>query len=262
MDTKFWGPSGWKLLHYIAYKYPKNPTNKDKELMSDFLETLPYILPCKFCRASLTEYYEKHPYNNAVLNKSKLTKWLYDIHNEVNAKLRLQHLNPAPDPKFTDVNIFYEEWIQSPPTAIITVFWDFLLSVAYNHPNQSTKTSKPMPNCPQFAFRCTSKKEKNRWNTLSAKDRLYYYRRFWMFLPDVIQGPLQIMLHRAIRMHKPCLVSRRTTIAWLWRLRCEMDSDYKDPYKDVCRYVATYSSDCSKSVRARTCRRKRKDPHK
>ena len=36
MDTKFWGPDGWKLLHSICEKYPENPKLRDKEIYSEF----------------------------------------------------------------------------------------------------------------------------------------------------------------------------------------------------------------------------------
>ena len=29
MDTRYWGPDGWKLFHTIAMKYPLNPYEDD-----------------------------------------------------------------------------------------------------------------------------------------------------------------------------------------------------------------------------------------
>jgi hypothetical protein len=43
MDTRFWGPSGWRLLHLITYTY--DPITQ-RHAMRKFLEALPYILPC------------------------------------------------------------------------------------------------------------------------------------------------------------------------------------------------------------------------
>jgi hypothetical protein len=40
-------------------------------------------------------------------------------------------------------------------------------------------------------------------------------------------------------------------------MRCAMDEGYKDPYTQACQTIKTYSSDCSSSVRAKTCRKKR-----
>jgi hypothetical protein len=258
MDTRFWGPSGWKLLHTITFAYPQNPVVEDKRNMNRFLETLPYILPCKFCRASLTEYYEKHPYENALESRAKFTHWLYKIHNEVNAKLREQNLNPSSDPTFQDVKHFYENFQKEPADAILTTYWDFLFSVAYNHPKETTKASKPMPNCPASAFTCRSKKEKNRWNTLGMEDRMYYYTQFWKYLPDILPNSIAKLWNDAYKKESMCLQSRRTTVAWLWRMRCKIDANFKDPYTEVCRAIASHASGCSKSLRAKTCRRHRK----
>ena len=57
MDTRFWGPSGWQLLHSITNKYPNNPDKLEKDAYEIFFKSLPFILPCIYCRNSLTEYY-------------------------------------------------------------------------------------------------------------------------------------------------------------------------------------------------------------
>ena len=104
MDTRFWGPSGWKMLHLITFDY-QFETNAIA--YAKFFESLPYILPCKFCRASLTDYYRQYPFLNS--NKTNmnpdldLKKWMYNIHNCVNDKLREQGLNPNQNPKYKDI---------------------------------------------------------------------------------------------------------------------------------------------------------------
>ena len=255
MDTRFWGPSGWRFLHLAAFNYEPH-TQKAK--MRRFLATLPFILPCKFCRASLTDYYNKYPYTTALESRSKLTRWLYDIHNEVNNKLRSQGLLTTPNPTFAQVKHYYTTWIDTTvPAERQQVMWDFFFSVAYCHPADVTKSSTPMPNCPTIATRCKSKKVKNRWNTMKACERLPYFKQFWRSLPDILESATQITWRRALYTARPSLACRKSTIAWLWRMRCAMDTEFKDPYTSVCRKVATYSSDCSSSVRAKTCRKKR-----
>ena len=54
MDTRFWGPDGWKLLHSITENYPTVPDKKNKDLYRKFFLSLPYVLPCVYCRKSLT----------------------------------------------------------------------------------------------------------------------------------------------------------------------------------------------------------------
>ena len=68
MDTKFWGPSGWKLLHLITFTYEPSQS----KAVGKFFELLPFVLPCKFCRASLTEYMDDDPID--LKSKATLTK--------------------------------------------------------------------------------------------------------------------------------------------------------------------------------------------
>ena len=240
MDTRFWGPSGWKLLHLITFHYnPKNNT------YSQFFETIPYILPCHFCRASLTDYYKKYPFD-----PSDVKKWMYNIHNCVNNKLRKQGLNPNPNPKYNDVKKVYEEWTDW--TNQMSVMWDFLFAIAYNHPKDSH--SEPMPDCPVEVYKCKDNCEKNKWNVLSLQDKLYWFQRFWSFLPAVL--PEEIAERWKEVPNKPTLHNRRSTLAWLWRMRCALDTNFKDPYTSICKKIANYSSDCGKNKRAITCRKK------
>ena len=95
MDTKFWGPSGWELLHLITFE--KGYLSKKKELFS----TLPFILPCKYCRESALKFMNEDPLTN------NLALWLYEFHNKVNKKLELQGLNPQPSPGFMKVMEIY-----------------------------------------------------------------------------------------------------------------------------------------------------------
>ena len=95
IDTRYFGPSGWDLFHRIAFhsKHPKN-----------VLKNMAEVLPCKFCRNSTRQYVKELPYNS-----KNPAKWLYDIHNKVNDKLRTQCakdskvVNPGEDPSFEDL---------------------------------------------------------------------------------------------------------------------------------------------------------------
>ncbi len=257
MDTRFWGPSGWKLLHTITFEY--TPSSYNDIVYTNFFETLPYILPCKFCRASLTDYYKEYPFKtHDVLTKDiNLKKWLYNIHNCVNDKLRKQGLNPSPDPKYADVKKLYEELIKCDWKQQLSTYWDFLFAVAYNHPKEASKHSKPMPDCPPDVYKCKDKCEQNKWNVLGLDDRLYWFRRFWSFLPAVLPEEIARKWEEVEEKNKPTLECRRSTLAWLWRMRCGLDTDFKDPYTSICKKIASYSSDCGKKKRAITCRKRR-----
>ena len=124
IDTRYWGPSGWQLFHYIAFHadHPEALLN----IMKD-------VLPCKFCRESTVQFVKDHPL------KGDPAKWLYEIHNMVNNKLRTQCkddpavTDPGPDPSFEEVSRIYQSM---KPTGVLGR--DFLFSVAMNYPETPT----------------------------------------------------------------------------------------------------------------------------
>ena len=93
--------------------------------------TMKDILPCKFCRESTSVFLHEDP------PKQPLTKWLYDLHNRVNKKLRDQCKDdprvicPPADPAFERVATHYEELLQKTPSAPPGM--DFLFCIAYNY---------------------------------------------------------------------------------------------------------------------------------
>jgi hypothetical protein len=122
MDVSFWGPSGWQLLHLIAEEgglYAKGT-----------LDIMPFILPCKYCRASAQEFWKKSK------PRGDLQRWLYNFHNKVNAKLIKQHAEdpkcnlPVPAPPFEEIQKRYKAILDSSPKEIPGR--DFLYSIAYN----------------------------------------------------------------------------------------------------------------------------------
>ena len=255
MDTRFWGPSGWKLLHLISFTYDYSATSATS--LAAFLETIPYILPCKFCRASLTDYYRQYPYaipspSNGSMNPSlDMKKWMYKIHNCVNGKLRSQGLYSAADPTYAAVKKEYDAVVRMPWNQQMALCWDFLFAVAYHHPTVTAKDA-PLPDCPSNIKKCKDPCEKNKWNVLGYKERMRWFRRFWVFLPAVL--PHDIAMHWNEKKNPPTLGCRRSSLAWLWRMRCGMDATFRDPYTSVCKTMASYSSDCgTKGVV--TCRR-------
>lgn len=137
MDTRFWGPSGWQLLHSITNKYPNNPDKLEKDAYEIFFKSLPFILPCIYCRNSLTEYYKQYPINgietdesvnSPLYNNHNLRLWLYNIHNLVNDKLRGQGLLTTENPEFKEVIDNYTE-------SSCEKCWDFIYAIALNYPD-------------------------------------------------------------------------------------------------------------------------------
>jgi len=253
MDTRFWGPSGWKLLHSATFAYEPQ-FKQDYEL---FFETIPYILPCKFCRTSLTDFYEQYPLQ--IVSRDSLIKWMYTIHNCVNQKLRDQNLNPHANPSLKQVITMYNTWTsEARPLNRLSTFWNFLFAVAYNHPKEASRKSKPMPNCPPLAHTCSDPCIRNKWNTLDPKTRQQWYEQFWATIPAVLGPELGPLWSKALETSRKDVSCRKSCVAWLWRQRCQMDPEFKDPYTSVCKTIASYSSECGLKARAKTCRKKRK----
>jgi hypothetical protein len=119
MDTRFWGPSSWDLFHRISF-HSENP--------HEVLKHIADILPCKFCRNSTRRFVRQLPYDS-----SNPARWLYEIHNMVNHKLRVQSLshkkviNPGSNPSFEEIETRYRN-----RTLNELVGEEFLLSVAVN----------------------------------------------------------------------------------------------------------------------------------
>jgi len=175
MDTRYWGPSGWELFHLIAFK-SENP-EKILGMMKD-------VLPCKFCRESTAQYTEELPL------KEDPGKWLYDIHNKVNQKLRSQCMNdpqvinPGPDPSFDEIKKRYEFLKPSKVPGR-----DFLFSIAANYPEIPLQEQKEV----QQKF-------------LSALSETYPFKS------------LQEVFRRYLSQNSPNLENQQTYMKWMYGL--------------------------------------------
>ena len=78
-----WGPPLWKFLHYLSMAYPANPTDKDKEKMLNFLQSLQEILPCEKCRISFNKHLDELNMDDLKSDET-FVKWLFNVHNKVN----------------------------------------------------------------------------------------------------------------------------------------------------------------------------------
>jgi hypothetical protein len=260
MDTRFWGPSGWRLLHSISFAYtPKT----DKSAMKDLFEHLPFVLPCKFCRTSLQEYMEEDPISPALESRESLTRWIWRIHNRVNAKLREQSLAVEADPSFESVERFYKDILARGCSRTDFPGWDFLFSVADLHPeSRAARSSVPISGkvpCTELV----TLEEKNKRNCLTPEERLPLYEIFWYTIGKTLpfkEWRKSWSVHSHIT--GKTLDSKESTMKWLWGLRCAMERDLEllnsCKYSSLCKNLKTHRSGCSSSRKARTCR-KRKD---
>lgn len=259
MDTRFWGPSGWRLLHTISFAY--NP--KDKTNVKQLFEALPFVLPCKFCRTSLTEYMEEDPLEPALESSRSLTRWLWRIHNMVNSKLRSQKIPVDSDPPFESVENFYNDILARGCSKTEFPGWDFLFSIADLHPmSRTAQKSVPMPGAPALEEMKTLD-EKNKWNYLKAAEKMPIYKKFWLSLGKVLpfkEWRKSWQTHSQIS--DKTFESKESTMKWLWATRCAMENDLEllntCNYSSLCTTLKIHRSGCATSRRARTCR-KRKD---
>lgn len=216
MDTRFWGPSAWQLFHLIAFR---------SEHPDDVLNQMKDVLPCRFCRESTTQFVKEHPL------RGDPGKWLYEIHNRVNAKLRKQAqedptvVDPGDDPSFEEVKAKY---LALKPTAVPGR--DFLFAVATNYPD----APEPQDMATQRTF-------------LHALAKVYPFER------------LRKVYDRYITAHEPSLGSRKAYQHWMYGLLKELSRVVgKDlpSFKGYAHHVAYYKSGCAKKTyHGKTCRK-------
>lgn len=256
MDTRFWGPSGWRLLHLVAHAAPSLPATP----LHEFFSNLTYVLPCKFCRASLTDYYTADPIPSKAADYAH---WLYRIHNRVNGKLRDQKLLKTADPSWETVQKRYKDWLAAPCVKRRMVGWDFLFSVAYTTPCPSVQTA-PMAGAPPISA-LTTPELRNRWAVISREERLPFMASWWSALPKVLPFQIWRAAWERVVPATPSLVRGRKAItAWLYAAEKEMCVALKedlphDSFKGLCTELSTFSSGCGskRSKRVKTCRSKK-----
>ena len=112
MNTTFWGPDGWTFLHILTFIYPETPNSNEKIKMKEFMNSICFILPCKYCRLSFTKYMKSIPIEEYLESRELIIEWLYKIHNKVNKKLRIQGFCKHSNPKLEDVKLHYVKHIK------------------------------------------------------------------------------------------------------------------------------------------------------
>lgn len=221
-DTRYWGPSAWQLFHLIAFR---------SEFPDDVLNAIKDILPCKFCRASTTAFVREHPLRVCEPSgRCDPGKWLYDIHNRVNAKLRHQSeadpsvVNPGEDPTFASVKARY---MAMKPTHVPGR--EFLFVISANYPEPPAPTDMAIHR--QF---------------LHALAKAYPFQNLRKVVANYIQET------------EPTLESRHAYMHWMYGLLSHLSDAVGKPmptYRGFAHRVAYYRSGCSKKTyHGKTCR--------
>ena len=101
--TKAWGPHTWKFLHGFClvvdqYLEEHPDDTKTRNLVVDCLNSLKYVVPCVYCRQSLTKFVRRGATRLPNLRKGgSFAFWAYKIHECVNRKLFWQQVKMNPD---------------------------------------------------------------------------------------------------------------------------------------------------------------------
>lgn len=88
--TKIWGKHLWEALHAISFGYPINPTDEQKLQYMQYFKDTAHVLPCIYCRKSYGGFITEGPTKLTIdtfKNRDSLTRWVYELHETVNAKL-------------------------------------------------------------------------------------------------------------------------------------------------------------------------------
>jgi hypothetical protein len=88
MLTSVWGPSMWHYLHTMSFNYPISPSKDEKKHYLDFVKSLKYTLPCKYCRANLVTNFKSMPLTmKEMKNRDTFSRYVYGLHELVNKML-------------------------------------------------------------------------------------------------------------------------------------------------------------------------------
>ncbi len=232
MDTRFWGPPGWKLLHQIAYQYPENPTPDEKLNYGIFYSNLGNVLPCKYCRNSFTKYHNNLPVHGFLDSREKLTEWVYLIHNKVNGKLRRQGFLDTPNPSFKEVN---EKYAECADVKCQLPGWDFIYSLVFNY-----SVENPPP------------------------QQASGYVTFFTYLGKVIPCPEYRKYYNDLFNKDPVenhLTTQDSLLKWLYNINCQINTKLNEKNKDFARLCSFYegfkAGACKKkSHKGKTCHKK------
>lgn len=82
LDISKWGSAGWDFLQAAAFKYPRNPTDKDKNDYASFFTNVQNVLPCDICKEHYGDNLKRFPID--LRNTRSLTQWINRVHNNVN----------------------------------------------------------------------------------------------------------------------------------------------------------------------------------
>ena len=152
------------------------------------------------------------------MDRNDLARWMYEIHNDVNNKLRKQgHLRKA-NPTFSEVKKQYMNLLQESKHVL---GFDFFKSVA-------------------FITRNLDRKHLQRWwNSVGGALPFPEWREQWT---KAVKEEGVAPIHKG----------RTAVLAWLYKICNKMDVNHSANFKEYCKEARVFSSSCPK--KKGTCR--------
>lgn len=130
VDPKIWGPSGWNILHAVAFSGKPN---------KEFFESVGLLLPCPQCRRNYSQHVAA--LKGFPTRPRDYGKWSYELHNKVRGSSELaykdvERLWKNRTLKFEEALPFFEAIVETHPGAkAVTVeymraeriFWEVVM---------------------------------------------------------------------------------------------------------------------------------------
>jgi hypothetical protein len=91
-DPNVWGPHYWFFLHTIAHSYPLTPNKVTKRKYYDFIQNLPLFIPNPEIGNKFSSLLDKYPVSPYLDNRDSFIRWMFFIHNKINAILGKEQL--------------------------------------------------------------------------------------------------------------------------------------------------------------------------
>jgi hypothetical protein len=133
----YWGPRTWIALHTIAANYALSPSKALQHHAVDFLESLPFVLPCGYCAWHLNKRLLASNLQEVVGSRDNFTEFIVEAHNSVTKhKNEMSGIETTSTGQWTlaDAKRHYKE---SPCVAAMDSIWDalHLMAAAYHIPD-------------------------------------------------------------------------------------------------------------------------------
>lgn len=87
MKKSIWGPLFWKTLHCMIIHINDSLFQSEKQILWENIKGIINIIPCPYCKQHATNYIKKVNHNS-FKNKESMIKYIHNLHNEVNERLK------------------------------------------------------------------------------------------------------------------------------------------------------------------------------